>query len=191
MTYKFHSNQPQSQQPADTGKDILLAPGLSSFCVEKFGQYDLTFTGCHTYAANAHRSFHTGDEVPLAINALKHRNGIRIVSDVKSSFKVLVEQSGTKQYISPVEESQQINGKFSYRHDFDLKPNDRLVLTPESDVFLFTPTTTEIVGADDCVEVGFVCIYRRESISIFPHFPFLFRMHSPSPRPKVTSSMER
>lgn len=151
MTYKFHATQPQ--QPTVAGKDILLAPGLSSFCVDQFGQYDLTFAGCHTYDTNALRSFQTGDELPLAINAIKHRNGIRILSDVRSVFKVAVEGGGAKQYITPLEDSQKINGKFSYRHDFDLKPNERLSLTPESEVMLFTPAKTEIIGADDCVEV--------------------------------------
>lgn len=113
MSYKLHSTQPQ--QTAVLTKQILLAPGLSSFCVDQFGQYDLTFTGCHTYETDAHRSFHTGDEVPLAINAIRHRNGIRFVSDVKSAFKVLVEQGGVTHYISPVEEPQKINGQFSYR----------------------------------------------------------------------------
>lgn len=151
MTYKLHSTQPQ--QPAAASKDILLAPGLSSFCVDQFGQYDLTFTGCHTYEANAHRSFHTGDEIPVAINAIKHRNGIRILSNVKSAFKVLVEQGGAKRYITPLEEPQKVNGQFSYRYDFDLKHNERLTLTPESEVVLFNPAKAELVGADDCVEV--------------------------------------
>lgn len=174
MTYKFHTTQPQ--QPTVAGKDILLAPGLSSFCVDQFGQYDLTFAGCHTYDTNALRSFQTGDELPLAINAIKHRNGIRILSDVRSVFKVAVEGGGAKQYITMLEDSQKIDGKFNYRHDFDLKPNERLSLTPESEVVLFTPPNTEIIGADDCVEVNRPSESNSFSFIQFQFFPECFHL---------------
>lgn len=166
MTYEFHTAQPHG--PA---LNILLAPGLSSFCVEKFGQYDVTFAGCHTYGADIPRSFHTGDEIPLAINAVKHSNGIRILSDVKSTFKVLIEQRGAKRYISPSEEEQKLNGQFSYRYHFDLKHNERLLLTPESEIMLFTPAKAELIGADDCVEV---CFIFRSNHSILFGFKFDF-----------------
>lgn len=154
MSYQFHTTQPQ--QAAPPALHILLAPGLSSFCVDKFGQYDVTFTGCHTYETDTPRSFHTGDEIPLAINAIKHSNSIRILSDVRSTFKVLVEQGGAKRYISPTEEDQKINGQFSYRYRFDLRSNERLTLTPESEIVLFSPAKAELIGADDCVEVSFM-----------------------------------
>lgn len=185
MTYKFHTTQPQQ---ASAPLNVLLAPGLSSFCVDKFGQYDVTFDGCHSYEADAPRSFQTGDEIPLAITAIKHSNGIRIVSNIKSTFRVLVEQGGAKRYITPTEEEQKVNGQFSYRIRFDLRPNERLTLTPESEVVLFTPAKAELIGADDCVEV---CTHRPlESIASHTRSSN-FRMCSPSARPKASSSTEK
>lgn len=152
MNYKLRTSKPQQS----IGKDILLAPGLNSFCVDQFGHYDLAFSGCHTYDSNdAHNSFRTGDERPVEITAIKHRNGVRILSDVKSSLKLIAEQNGERKYVTLVEEVNKVNGQFAYRYEFDLKSNEKLSLTPESDILLFTPATTDIFGANDCVEVGF------------------------------------
>lgn len=140
-----------------TTKDILLAPGINSFCVDKFGQYDLTFSGCHTYDSTTTKSFKTGIERPVAVNAIKHRNGVQIISDTKSPFKVLAEQAnGEKQLITFTEEAnrQSDSNQFVYQHYFNLKHNEKLTLTPQGETVLFAPQSKEIFGADDCVEVG-------------------------------------
>lgn len=139
-------------------KEIFLAPGINSFCVDKFGYYDLTFSGCHTYDSTTTKSFKTGEEKPVAVNAVKHRNGVRILSDIKSTFKVLVEsENGEKSVVAFNEESAKVNEKFAYRHDFDLQASVKLTLTPQSDTVLFTPKSKEINGANDCVEVRILC----------------------------------
>lgn len=150
MSYALRSAKPSES----TSKEIFLAPGINSFCVDKFGYYDLSFSGCHTYDSTTSQSFKTGEEKPVAVNAAKHRNGVRILSDIKSTFKVLVElEHGEKNVIAFTEESAKVNGKFAYRHDFDLQPSAKLLLKPQSETVLFTPESKEIYGANDCVEV--------------------------------------
>lgn len=152
MTYGLRASTKSEKSPGN--KEIFLAPGINSFCVDKYGTYDLSFSGCHTYDAATPKSFKTGDEKPVVINAAKHRNGVRILSNVKSAFKVLVEvENGQNSHITFTEEPTKVNGKFAYRHDFDLEPFVKLTVTPQSDTVLFTPKTTEIFGANDCVEV--------------------------------------
>lgn len=154
MTYGLHAS-PKSEKSTATNKEIFLAPGINSFCVDKFGTYDLTFSGCHTYDAATPKSFKTGDEKPVTVNAAKHRNGVRILSNVKSAFKVLIEvENGQTSHITFTEEPTKVNGQFAYRHDFDLEPYVKLTVTPQSDTVLFTPKSTEIFGANDCVEVS-------------------------------------
>lgn len=151
MSYGLRTTA-KSEKP--TTKEIFLAPGINSFCVDKFGTYDLSFSGCHTYDAATPKSFKTGDEKPVIVNAAKHRNGVRILSNIKSTFKVLVEvENGQSTHITFTEEPTKVNGKFAYRHDFDLEPFVKLIITPQSDTVLFTPKSTEIFGANDCVEV--------------------------------------
>lgn len=152
MSYVLRSTNAQES----VSKEIFLAPGINSFCVDKFGHYDLSFSGCHTYDSATPRSFKTGDDKPVSVTAAKHRNGVRILSDIKSSFKVLVEsENGEKNVITFMEETTKVNGKFAYRHDFDLQPSSKLIITPQSDTVLFTPQSKELQGASDCVEVRF------------------------------------
>lgn len=102
-----------SKQEVSAKKEIFLAPGINSFCVDKFGHYDLTFLGCHSYDASTPKSFKTGEESAIIVNAIKHRNGVRILSDINTAFKVLIEyDNGEKKYVNFAEEPTKINGKF-------------------------------------------------------------------------------
>lgn len=178
MSYALRTTKSEES----VSKEIFLAPGINSFCVDKFGHYELSFSGCHTYDASTPKSFKTGEEKPVTVNAAKHRNGIRILSDIRSSYKVLIEfENNVKKDIVFTEESTKVNGKFAYRYDFDLQPAAKLIITPQSDTVLFSPQSKEIYGADDCVEVriqiGLHIFNVRLSIGIIC-ISFSFRMHS-------------
>lgn len=143
-------------QIVQIAREILLAPGINSFCVDKFGEYDLKFSGCHTYDASATKSFKTGVEYPVAVNAIKHRNGVQIFSDTKTTFKVLaVHENGEKQLITfaEVPNKQQDATQTVYQHNFDLKHNEILTLIPQGETVLFTPPSKDILGGNDCIEV--------------------------------------
>lgn len=150
MQYKIKGVKPKES----ASKEILLAPGLNSFCVDKLCDYDLTFSGCHTYDPKTLRtSFRPGDSSPILVNAIKHKNGLQILSNVKGPFKVLVEQKNEKKYYNLVEQPNKVNGQFVYRYEFELGAEERLLVTPQSDIMLFTPESKEIFGANDCIEV--------------------------------------
>lgn len=152
MNYALSSTTPSES----IAKEILLAPGINSFCVDKFGEYDLKFIGCHTYDASATKSFKTGVEHPVAVNAVQHRNGVQIVSDTKTKFNVLaVRENGEKQLIAFTEApNKQTDAKqFVYHHNFDLKHNEKITLTPQGETVLFAPQSKDITGANDCIEV--------------------------------------
>lgn len=163
MSYALRSTKSEES----ISKEIFLAPGINSFCVDKFGTYDLTFAGCHTYDSSTPKSFKTGEEKPVKVNAAKHRNGVRILSDIKSTFKVQVEaENGEKNVIAFTEESTKVNGKFAYRHDFNLQLGEKLTLTPQSDTVLFSPQSKEIQGATDCVEVRIAYLINLHTVIV-------------------------
>lgn len=141
-----------------------MTPGVNSFCVDQFGVYDLTFAGCHTYDSSTQSSFRTGEELPFSVTAAEHRNGVRIVSAIRSTHKALIESNGEKKTVTFVEETEKVNGHFSYRYDFDLKHRERVVITPESEIVLFSPASAELIGADDCVEVRLVGKFLSENL---------------------------
>lgn len=137
--------------------EISLIPGLNTFCVKNFGQYNVKFVGCHSYdSKELPHSINIADHVPITVNAIKHRTGIRILSPIPATYRLLVESKEKADTVNLVAESAKVDGNFAYRYDFDLKPEERVVLTPHSDVMLFNPERTDIVGAHDCVDVSLV-----------------------------------
>lgn len=149
MTYKLNAAN-QSGQP----EEIQLVTGLNQFCVTKYGQYIINFIGCHSYDTKNVPSFiHTNDLQPTVVNAIKHKNGVRILSDVSTNYKLIIERSNKMETVNLVVEKQKIDGSFVYRHDFDLELNERVVITPQNEIMLFKPENKEIFGGSDCVEV--------------------------------------
>lgn len=183
MNYILRSSKPGEA----ISKEIVLAPGINSFCVDKYGTYDLSFSSCHTYDSSTSKSFKTGNESPVAIKAVKHRNGVQILSNIKSTFKASIESEGhPKRIVTFVEEPNKVNNQFAYRYDFDLQPYERWTVTPESDIVLFSPQSTELIGANDCVEVSItrrLCLSSQSS-HVFCKLNY-FRLHSRSMPPKV------
>lgn len=146
----------RSSKPGETiSKEIVLVPGINSFCVDKYGVYDLSFSSCHSYDSTTSKTFKTGNENPVTVKAVKHRNGILILSNIKSTFKVSIESDDQpKRTVTFVEEPNKVNNQFAYRYDFDLQPYERWTVTPESEIVLFSPQSTVLIGANDCIEVS-------------------------------------
>lgn len=151
-------------------QEMTLIPGLNSFCVSKFGQYDISFVGCHYYDDNLPTTLDTGSRTPITITATKHRNGIRILSDEKTQFSLLVEAQGQKETVTPTLEAERIDGFLSYRYEFRLKADELITVTPHSDIMLLKPESQDIMGGTDCVDVRII-------INIF-YFVFPLKIYS-------------
>lgn len=133
-----------------------LSVGQNTFCVGKSGVYDISLTGCHYYDAQSTvKSFTTNSAAPITITALKHRTGVRILSEEQTNYKINVQIGEKKELVTPVEETNKVDGYFSYKHYFNLKADDLVKMLPLSDYMLFKPDFKEIVGGNDCVDVAF------------------------------------
>lgn len=140
-------------------EDKSLTTGLNTFCAKKFGQYEVKFIGCHTYDDRDLPSvINIADHLPITVNAIKHRTGVRIVSPMQTSFKLHIAGKDIEETVSPTLESSKVNGLFAYRYDFDLKPEEKVTLSPLSSVMLFQPERAEIIGAHDCVDVSYIIV---------------------------------
>lgn len=90
------------------------------------------------------------------MNAVKHRNGIRILSEISQKFTIDAEfEDGTKNVLRPVEQREKVDGYVAYDIAMDLKAGERVKLAPNSEQMLFKPEQTEVKGASDCVDVAF------------------------------------
>lgn len=109
-------------------------------------------SGCHTYDEKP-KSFSVS--APLTLNAVKHRHGIRILSETSSNFTIAVERNNKEEILSIPPESTKVDGYFSYKHDFDLVPFEIVKLRPRSESMLFKPDFKKLTASDDCMDVAF------------------------------------
>lgn len=129
--------------------------GANDLCVTVAGSYDLKLTGCHTYD-EATKILSTKNSSPVYVNAVKHRNGIRILSEIDQLFTIEAElDEGSKQILKPVKQADKVDGYVAYNINLDLRSGERVKLAPKSEQMLFKPDQTEWKGAADCVDVAF------------------------------------
>lgn len=124
-------------------------------CVPIAGSYDLKVTGCHTYDESS-KILSTKGSSPVYINAIKHKNGIRILSELDQLFTIDAEfEDGAKQILKPVKQAEKVDGYVAYNVNLDLGSGEKVKLAPRSEQMLFKPDQTEWKGAADCVDVAF------------------------------------
>lgn len=134
---------------------IQLSSGANVLCVPVAGTYDLKVSGCHTYDEKS-KVMSTKDLSPIHINAVKHRNGIRILSEIDQVFTIDAEfEDGSKILLKPTKLADKVDGYVAYNVNLDLKSGEQLKLVPHSEQMLFKPDQTSMIGAADCVIVAF------------------------------------
>lgn len=132
-----------------------MSSGANEICVPQSGIYDMKITGCHIYKED-NLVLSTKSTTPVHVTAVKHRNGFRILSEMNQQFMVEVQyESELKEVLKPVLQADKVDGYAAYNLNLNLKANEVVKLTPKSEQMLFKPSTTEIRGAGDCVEVAF------------------------------------
>lgn len=147
MTYKKQASE------AAKSETMTLNPGLNTFCVQKAGRYDISFSGCHKYPADVAQWFSTNEPAPLTIAAEKHRNTMKILAAEKYNYKTKV-VSGTSVDVVEFKPTEEVLDNYRvYKHDFFLEQGEKLTLTPISEIMLFNPSWLDIVGGSDCVDI--------------------------------------
>lgn len=144
---------------ATSADNLKLLSGVNTFCVPKYGSYSIKLEGCHLYDEKSLPStFSTANTNPIIINALAHKIGVRVLSPESSAenLKLFIESETLgKLEVTPVAEVHKVDGKYAFRFDTHLKPEEHLRITPTSDILLFEPQSKEIIGSNDCVDVAF------------------------------------
>jgi hypothetical protein len=135
--------------------NIQFTKGANVLCVPSPGSYKLKASGCHVFDEDT-KVVQTSSSDPIYINAVKHKNGIRILSEIEKSFEIDAEfENGSKQVLKPSKHSEKVDGYVAYSIDINMKSGERVKLVPKSEQMLFKPDQTEWRGASDCVDVAF------------------------------------
>ncbi|XP_036332168.1 nodal modulator 1 isoform X1 [Rhagoletis pomonella] len=151
----------QRQLPAET---IKLLAGVNTFCVPSFGTYKIKLESCHIYDDSLPKTFSTTDGNPIIINAIAHKIGVRVLSSDPSNdaLRLIADSKSLgKQLITPTAEVHKVDGKYAFRYDTHLQPDEILRITPQSDILLFSPQSKELKGGNDCVDIAFNFIATR------------------------------
>uniref|UniRef100_A0A1I8P9T7 Uncharacterized protein n=1 Tax=Stomoxys calcitrans TaxID=35570 RepID=A0A1I8P9T7_STOCA len=144
---------------ATSTDNLKLLAGVNTFCVPISGSYSIKLEGCHLYDEQTLPStFSTTNTNPIIINAVAHKVGVRVLSPESSvqNLNLLIESATLgKIQIKPTAEAHKVDGKYAFRYETHLKPDESLRITPTSDILLFEPQSKEIIGSNDCVDVAF------------------------------------
>uniref|UniRef100_A0A034WVQ7 Nodal modulator 1 n=8 Tax=Bactrocera TaxID=47832 RepID=A0A034WVQ7_BACDO len=164
MKYSYTGTAVSVQQQQLSVDTLKLLTGVNTFCVPIFGTYKFKLDGCHLYDDNLPKTFNTADKKPVIITAIAHKIGVRILSSDANidSLRLIVESKTLgKNVITPFAETHKIDGKYSFRYDTHLQPQEKIHITPQSNLLLFSPQTKELIGSHDCVDIAFNFIATR------------------------------
>lgn len=136
-------------------KDIDLSAGVNELCVPKSGSYDLKVSGCHKFEEDT-KVLTTKNASPVHINAIQHKNGLMILSEIAQDFTIEAEyEDGSTKILKPGQQKEKVDGYVAYHVNLDLKAGEKVKLVPKSEQMLFKPDQTQFVGAVDCVDIAF------------------------------------
>ncbi|ALC41537.1 CG1371 [Drosophila busckii] len=164
MRYQHVTGPSEPKAPLESLK---ILSGVNTFCVNKYGSYDFKLESCHIYDDSLPTKFITPEPEQLQtliVNAIAHKTGIRVLSTEPNadSLRLAVETEALgKQIITPTAEAHKVDGKYAYRYETYLKPDETLTITPLSDVLLFAPQNHELQGGSDCVDIAFNFVATR------------------------------
>lgn len=112
-------------------------------------------SGCHTFEEDS-KVLSTKSTSPVHVTAIKHKNGIRILSEMNQPFTIEVQyEDESKEVVKPVAQSERVDGYAAYNLNLNLRSGEAVKLTPKSEQMLFKPSSTQVKGATDCVDVAF------------------------------------
>lgn len=112
-------------------------------------------SGCHIFEED-NIVMSTKSTSPIYVTAIKHKNGIRILSEMDQQFTIEVQyENEKKEVLKPIKQTEKVDGYSAYNLNLNLKSGEVIKLTPKSEQMLFKPSSTELKGANDCVDVAF------------------------------------
>ncbi|XP_060516095.1 BOS complex subunit NOMO3 [Cylas formicarius] len=129
--------------------EVKISRGTTSFCVNAPGEYKFLIRSCHSYDSDTFTYNTNSKNNEITLNAIKHTVTLAIESDANyGPIEVNLEIDGEK----TVETVSYANGNYDLR--LILKPEAVAIVTPQSDLLVFKPEVLNVVGVNDCENIG-------------------------------------
>ncbi|XP_063993834.1 BOS complex subunit NOMO3 [Diachasmimorpha longicaudata] len=157
FTVTFISSHDSAVEFFDPGKSkkiaLTLPMGSTRHCVSSPGIYKFIPKSCHIYGKEYY-TWDTTNQSPIILTSNEHRHRGKIMVPSSSSevgevdIKVKIE-AGDKTIHSPVKFSR-TKDNYQYLFEFNANVDTIYVITPQSDIILFSPPSLKITGTNDC-----------------------------------------
>ncbi|XP_011299165.1 nodal modulator 1 [Fopius arisanus] len=157
FTVTFISSHDSAVEFFDPGKSkkiaLTLPMGSTRHCVSSPGIYKFIPKSCHIYSKEFY-PWDTTNQNPIILTSNEHRHRGKILVPSSSSevgevdIKVKIE-TGEKTIYSPVKFSR-TKDTYQYIFEFNANVDSIYVITPQSDIILFSPPSLKITGTNDC-----------------------------------------
>ncbi|XP_012258084.2 nodal modulator 3 [Athalia rosae] len=145
-----HDTAVEFADPKSSEKITLTLPkGSTRHCASTPGEYQFVPKSCHVYARSAY-TWDTSSLSPVILSSTEHSHkGSIISSDVVNGLKVQIEGTGDPTILGPLKPVKE-GDLYKYEFEFNANTDNEYVITPLSDILLFTPSSTMVLGENDC-----------------------------------------
>ncbi|KZC07453.1 Nodal modulator 3 [Dufourea novaeangliae] len=137
-------------EPGDlTRLTLVLNKGSTKHCVSKPGAYAFTPKGCHVYERSSY-AWDTSSLSPVLLHSTEHthKGSIQSVGSL-NDVKVNIENAGDVTTLGPLKPVQQ-GSFYKYEFEFKARTDNIYVITPLSDILLFSPPSLKVLAVNDC-----------------------------------------
>ncbi|CAL7942843.1 unnamed protein product [Xylocopa violacea] len=129
---------------------LALNKGSTKHCVPEAGMYTFVPRSCHVYDKSSY-TWDTSILSPVLLHSTEHSHRGNILS--RSAFdgiKVKVENPmGDVTLLGPLKPTR-YEDSYKYEFEFKAKTDNVYIVTPLSDILLFSPPSLKILGVNDC-----------------------------------------
>lgn len=145
-----HATEVEFFEPSKSKKITLELPlGSSRHCVSRPGEYKFVPKGCHVYPKDSY-DWDTNSLSPIILSSTEHSHRAKIASAaLLDDVKAKIESGGETKVLGPLR-SAKVGNVYHYYIDFVAATDNTYVITPMSDILLFSPASAKVVGVNDC-----------------------------------------
>ncbi|XP_017891823.1 nodal modulator 3 [Ceratina calcarata] len=129
---------------------LTLNKGSTKHCVTEPGAYTFVPKSCHVYDKSSY-TWEISDPSPILLHSTEHSHKGNILShSAIDGVKVKVENpAGDVTVLGPLKPMRH-EDLYKYEFEFKAKTDNIYVITPLSDILLFSPASLKILGVNDC-----------------------------------------
>ncbi|XP_046603692.1 nodal modulator 2 [Neodiprion virginianus] len=128
---------------------LKLSKGSTRHCTSAPGEYRFVPKSCHVYPRSEY-TWDTNSLAPVILSSTEHSHKGNIIStDVVDGLKVKIEHAEDPLILGPLNYVKEGNS-YKYKFEFNANTDNEYIVTPLSEILLFSPSSLIVIGENDC-----------------------------------------